>query len=479
MKKIKILFAASECTPFIKTGGLADVAGSLPAAVDTANYEMRVIMPKYSALPKEYTDRMEFLCNFDVPLGWRRQYCGLFKLKVGKVVYYFLDNEYYFKRNALYGEFDDGERFAFFSKAICEAILHMDFEPDILHCNDWHTALAPVFLREFYREPEKTRDIKTVFTIHNIKFQGMFSEAILGDILGLDGIPAAWQLLSDKDTVNFMLGALCYADRITTVSPGYADEICTEYYGEGLDPVLRRRRSILSGILNGIDTKVYDPGKDKALAVNYTSLCLEKKAENKTALQEETGLRVSKDIPLFSLISRLTEQKGLDLVTYILPHICDREMQLVILGVGDSKYEEAFRYYANKYPEKISFLQKFDEPLSHRIYAASDAFLMPSRFEPCGLSQMMSMRYATLPIVRETGGLKDSVQAYNKYTGEGTGFSFANFNAHELLGEIDKALDLWYNDKEGWRHLMKNAAEADFSWKASAKSYRELYRGLI
>ncbi len=479
MKKLNILFAASECTPFIKTGGLADVAGSLPSYVNTANYEMRIVMPKYSALPKKYVDKMEYMCNFYVPLGWRNQYCGLFKLKIGKVTYYFLDNEYYFHRGQLYGEFDDGERFAFFAKAVCEAILHMDFEPDILHCNDWHTALAPVFLREFYREPEKTRNIKTIFTIHNIKFQGMFSSVLLSDVLGLWGTPAAWQLLSDDHTVNYMLGALAYSDRITTVSPGYAEEICSWYYGEGLDFILRKRKDILSGILNGIDTKFYDPAKDDALVCNYDLESLDKKKENKLALQKETGLSVSEEVPMFSLISRLTEQKGLDLVTYILPHVCERNMQLVILGIGDAKYEEAFRYYADRHPDKIAFLPKFDEALSHRIYAASDAFLMPSRFEPCGLSQMMSMRYATLPIVRETGGLKDSVTPYNKYTGEGTGFSFANFNAHELLGAVDEALTLWFNDKKAWRHLMENAASADFSWKASAKEYRELYRNLV
>ena len=479
MKKINILFAASECAPFIKTGGLADVVGSLPISVNTSKYEMRVIMPKYSALPKEYTEKMEYMGNFNVPLGWRNQYCGLFKLKLGKLICYFIDNEYYFKRDRIYGEFDDGERFAFFSKAICEAILHMDFDPDVLHCNDWQTALAPVFLREFYREPEKTKDIKTVFTIHNIKFQGMFSEMLLGDILGLASTPAAWQLLQNKDTVNFMLGALCYSDRITTVSPSYAEEICTPYYGEDLDFILNKRRDILSGILNGIDTKVYDPKKDKALPFKYSLEDLDGKKKDKKSLQEETGLPVKEEVPLFSLISRLTEQKGLDLVTYILPHICEREMQLIILGVGDKKYEEAFSWYAERHPDKIVFLQKFDENLSHRIYSGSDAFFMPSRFEPCGLSQMMAMRYGTLPIVRETGGLRDSVMPYNKYTGEGTGFSFANFNAHELLGALDEALTLWYNDKKSWDHLVSNAMNADFSWKASAKKYRQLYDSLF
>ena len=355
----------------------------------------------------------------------------------------------------------------------------MDFDPDVLHCNDWQTALAPVFLREFYREPEKTKDIKTVFTIHNIKFQGMFSEMLLGDILGLASTPAAWQLLQNKDTVNFMLGALCYSDRITTVSPSYAEEICTPYYGEDLDFILNKRRDILSGILNGIDTKVYDPKKDKALPFKYSLEDLDGKKKDKKSLQEETGLPVKEEVPLFSLISRLTEQKGLDLVTYILPHICEREMQLIILGVGDKKYEEAFSWYAERHPDKIVFLQKFDENLSHRIYSGSDAFFMPSRFEPCGLSQMMAMRYGTLPIVRETGGLRDSVMPYNKYTGEGTGFSFANFNAHELLGALDEALTLWYNDKKSWDHLVSNAMNADFSWKASAKKYRQLYDSLF
>ena len=475
---MQVLFAAFECVPFYKSGGLGDVAGSLPGYLNNRSCEVRVILPKLSAIPAKYTSQMEFIKSFDVLLGWRKQYCGLFRLKFNGLTYYFLDNEYYFKRFNVYGEFDDGERIAFFSKALLEAIQHMDdFAPDILHCNDWHTALSPVFLREFYMQAEKYRKIKTVFTIHNLKFQGQFAKFVFDDILGLKGSPAEHQMCL-KDTVNFMAGGVHYTDWITTVSPSYADEITTEYYGEHLDGLFRERRPVMSGILNGIDSAEYDPQKDTFIAKNYNADTFADKVQNKLALQQELGFEQNPDIPLLVLISRLTEQKGLDLVNYILPQITERNVQFAVLGVGDRKYEESFRWYSDNYPSKIKTMLCFSNELSHRFYAGADALLMPSRFEPCGLSQMMAMRYGTLPIVRETGGLKDSVKPYNKFTKEGTGFSFANFNAEELLGCIDLCLDT-YRNKDDWNILVKNAISEDLSWNKSANTYRALYRSLI
>ena len=477
-KKMQVLFAAFECVPFYKSGGLGDVAGSLPRYINNGSCEVRVILPKLSAIPGQYSSRMEFIKSFDVYLGWRKQYCGLFRLRHNGLTYYFLDNEYYFKRSQVYGEFDDGERVAFFSKAVLEAILHMDgFAPDILHCNDWHTALAPVFLREMYMQSEKHRNIRTVFTIHNLKFQGQYSRPVLDDILGLKGTPAEAQMCAD-DSVNYMAGGVHYTDWITTVSPSYADEITGEYYGEKLDPLFRERKPVMTGILNGIDYKEYDPAKDRLIAANYDAQSIEAKKINKLALQRELGLEENADTALIILISRLTEQKGLDLVNYILPQLAGRDMQFAVLGVGDRKYEEAFSRSASEHPDKFKTMLCFSEELSHRFYAGADALLMPSRFEPCGLSQMMAMRYGTLPIVRETGGLKDSVRPYNKYTKEGTGFSFANFNADELLSCIDLCLDTYYNSKEDWSTLVQNAMKEDFSWSKAANTYRALYRRL-
>lgn len=477
-----VLFAASEAVPFFKSGGLADVAGALPKALNCPTYRVRCIMPKFGQIPKEYTEKMEYVTSFEVPLGWRRAYCGLFRLKYQGIIWYFLDNEYYFFRERAYGEFDDGERMAFFSKAILEAIPHLDFDVDILHANDWHTAMAPVFLREHYNHLEQYRKIRTVFTIHNLKFQGQYDPFVLGDVLGLEGTPAEPQLLTYKngrrESVNYMQGAVCYADRVTTVSPTYAEEIRTPYYGENLDWLFRKRSDVLSGILNGIDTKDLDPAADPSLPYPYDLSDLSGKKKDKKALQEELGLAVCPSVPLYAIISRLTEQKGLDLVTYILPELEKRDLQLVILGVGDAKYEEAFRYYADRNPGKFSAKLYFDEPLSRRIYAGADALLVPSRFEPCGLTQMMAMRYGTLPVVRETGGLKDSVEPYNQYEGTGTGFSFANFNAHELLSAIDLSLSA-YKDKKAWKKLCENAMNKDFSWHAAAKEYRKLYKELL
>ena len=478
MRQIKILFASSECLPFFKSGGLGDVAGSLPGYVAGTNYDIRVILPKLSQIPEKYTKKMEFITSFGVPLSWRTCHCGLFRLRIKGVTYYFLDNEYYFHRSSAYGEFDDGERFAFFSKAIIESISYMDFEPDILHCNDWHTALAPVFLREFYHNDTYDR-IKTIFTIHNLKFQGMYSDTLLGDVLGLDITPAADQMRIGNNAISFMQGACRYVDRISTVSPTYAEEICTPYYGEGLDWLFRERHDILSGILNGIDNKKYDPATDPDLYYNFSEENIREKRKNKLAFQKEFGLEEDEKIPMFAIISRLTEQKGIDLINYIMPRLMERKLQVVVLGVGDRQYEDSFRWFEDKYRGKVAALIKFDDALSHRIYASADAFLMPSRFEPCGLSQMFSMRYGTLPIVRETGGLKDSVIPYNKYTGEGTGFSFTNYNADELLDCIDVALKLWEKKQPTWKKLQQNAMAADFSWRASANKYRALYRDLL
>jgi len=478
MNQIKILFASAECLPFFKSGGLGDVAGSLPGYVEGANYDIRVVLPKLSQIPEKFVKKMEFVTSFGVPLSWRICHCGLFRMRYKGVTYYFLDNEYYFNRWNAYGEFDDGERFAFFSKAIIESISYMDFEPDILHCNDWHTALAPVYLREFYHNDMYDK-IRTVFTIHNLKFQGIFSDRLLGDVLGLEGTPAEGQLRVANGAISYMQAACLYSDRVTTVSPSYAEEICTEYFGEGLDWLFRERKDSLSGILNGIDNKKYDPQTDPDLYYNFSEENLRAKRKNKLAFQKEFGLEQDEKIPMFGLITRLTEQKGLDLINYIMPQLMQRNMQLVVLGVGEKQYEDSFRWFEANNRGKVAVLIKYDEALSHKIYGSADALLMPSRFEPCGLSQMFAMRYGTLPIVRETGGLKDSVAPYNKYTGEGTGFSFTNYNADELLACIDTALKLWEKKQPAWKKLQVNAMTADFSWRASANKYRALYRDLL
>ncbi len=478
-KKLNILFASFECDPFYKSGGLGDVAGTLPAYISGARYDIRVVLPKLSVIPAQFVRRMEYLTNFTVPLGWRNAYCGLFRLKYKGVTYYFLDNEYYFKRNNPYGEFDDGERMAFFSKAILEVMYHLEgFEPDILHCNDWHTALAPVFLREQYQASPLHRNVRTIFTVHNLKFQGMYSDFLLGDILGLMGTNAEPQLRMKLGGINFVQGALHYSDRISTVSPSYAQEICTPDYGEGLDWLFRERKNVLSGILNGIDTKIWDPEKDKCIPFHYNAKSLKNKNENKLVMQEKLGLEISGEKPLYALISRLTEQKGLDLFANILPRLMERDMQIVVLGVGAKQYEDYFKQIAWENKSKMNMCCFFNSDFSHELYAAADVLLMPSRFEPCGLSQMMAMRYGTLPLVRETGGLRDSVLPYNEVTGEGTGFSFWEYKPEVLLKTIDYSLKVWYEEPKAWKKLQQQAMAADFSWKKSAMQYRELYREL-
>ena len=478
-KKMQIVLASAEAAPFVKTGGLGDVAGSLPRALVEAGAEVIVMVPKYGSIAEEYKSRMEHLCDFYVSLGWRNEYCGLERLYQDGVTYLFVDNEHYFNRSYPYGFFDDGERFAFFSKAICESLQHLPegFTCDVLHCNDWHTALAPVFLREFYQGLPLYERVKTVFSIHNIAFQGQYSDTILNDILGLAHIPAAAsQLRCDDRSINYMMGALHYADAITTVSPSYAWEIQTPEYGEGLDGILRDRSSILSGILNGIDTDVWNPATDPMITANYSLSDMSGKAACKRALQEELGLEVRDDRPLMVMVTRLTRQKGMDLVTYALDRILSGGVQVAILGTGD--YEEPVRYFANKYPGTCAARITFDNALSHRMYAGADLFLMPSLFEPCGLSQMIAMRYGTLPVVRETGGLRDTVQPYNQFTGEGTGFTFANFNGEEMGDAVFRGARLFWDDRAGFDTLVKNAMSSDFSWAKSAHAYIDLFRWL-
>lgn len=477
-KKMQIVFASAECAPFVKTGGLGDVAGSLPAALVRAGAEVIVMVPKYATIKDEYKAQMEHFSDFYVSLGWRNEYCGLEKLEHDGVTYMFIDNERYFARDYPYGFFDDGERFAFFSKAITESLQHLPagFECDILHCNDWQTALAPVFLREFYQGLPLYDRVKTVFSIHNVAFQGQFSDTVMEDILGVAHIPAAAsQLRCDACSINYMLGALRYADAITTVSPTYAGEIQTPEFGEGLDGVLRERSYALQGILNGIDVAGFDPATDKRIAANYTVEDRSGKAVCKAKLQEELGLEVRDDRPLMVMVTRLTRQKGMDLVMYALDRILAGGVQVAVLGTGDRDYEDGLRYFQDKYPGTMAARIEFDPALSQRMYAAADMFLMPSKFEPCGLSQIIAMRYGTLPIVRETGGLKDTVIPYNEFTGEGTGFSFSNFNGDEMGDAVFRAARLFWDNREAWNQLVTQAMSQDFSWTRSADKYLDLY----
>lgn len=477
-KKMQIVFASAECAPFVKTGGLGDVAGSLPAALVRAGAEVIVMVPKYATIKDEYKSQMEHFSDFYVSLGWRNEYCGLEKLEHDGVTYMFIDNERYFARDYPYGFFDDGERFAFFSKAITESLQHLPagFECDILHCNDWQTALAPVFLREFYQGLPLYDRVKTVFSIHNVAFQGQFSDTVMEDILGVAHIPAAAsQLRCDACSINYMLGALRYADAITTVSPTYANEIQTPEFGEGLDGVLRERSYALQGILNGIDVAGFDPATDKRIAANYTVEDRSGKAVCKAKLQEELGLEVRDDRPLMVMVTRLTRQKGMDLVMYALDRILSGGVQVAVLGTGDRDYEDGLRYFQDKYPGTMAARIEFDPALSQRMYAAADMFLMPSKFEPCGLSQIIAMRYGTLPIVRETGGLKDTVQPYNEFTGEGTGFSFTNFNGDEMGDAVFRAARLFWDNRDAWNKLVTQAMSQDFSWTRSADKYLDLY----
>ena len=471
---MKVLFVASEAAPFIKSGGLGDVAGALPKALVKQGVDARVILPLYQDIPENLKNQMTFLKVVWVPLAWRTQYCGVFTAEADGVTYYFLDNKYYFGRKGLYGYFDDAERFAFFSKAVLEILQHIDFQPDVLHCNDWQTALIPVFLEEFYRnEVPCCKDLRVLFTIHNIQYQGIFGPDVLEYVFGMsrDKYDNGW--LQFDGNVNLMKAAIVSSAWVSTVSPTYAQEIQYDFYGHGMQWMLRQEKDKVSGIINGIDTEVYDPHTDTHLFANYTARYPNKKEINKVSLQKLLGLPERPDVPMIAMITRLVDHKGLDLVRYAMNSLLDDDMQLVVLGTGDYQYEEMFRQAQNEYPAKVSAKITFNADLAQKIYAGADIFLMPSKSEPCGLSQMIAMRYGTIPVVRETGGLKDTVHPY--YEGQGNGFTFANYNADDMLYVIRQAEAL-YRDKEAWRQLMHNAMTIDYSWKKPAKEYTALYR---
>lgn len=473
----KILFVASEAVPFIKTGGLADVVGSLPKCFPKEYYDVRVIIPKYSMIKEQYTSQMRYISNFYMDLNWRQQYVGIFEMEYEGVKFYVIDNEEHFSGSQPYlGMPDDLEKFAFFSKAALSILPVVDFRPDVIHCHDWQTGLIPVYLKERFQGSEFYRGIKTVMTIHNLKFQGVWDVKTIKSITGLPDYFFTPDKLEFKKDGNYLKGGLVYADAITTVSKTYAEEIKTSFYGEGLDGLMCARAQSLRGIVNGIDYDDYNPETDVNLARNYTAKNFRKeKAKNKTALQEELGLEVNPKVMMIGIVSRLTDQKGFDLIAYMMDELCQDGIQLVVLGTGDPKYENMFRHYAWKYGGKVSANIYYSEAMSHKIYASSDAFLMPSLFEPCGLSQLMSLRYGTVPIVRETGGLKDTVEPYNEYEGTGTGFSFLNYNAHEMLGTVRYAERIYYDKKREWNKIIDRGMAQDFSWYSSATQYQELY----
>ncbi len=474
---MNILFAASEGYPFSKTGGLGDVIGALPKELAQEGADVQVILPKYASIPEKYTEAMTFVSSLTVPVGWRNQYCGLFSLEKDGVLYYFIDNEYYFKRPESYGYYDDGERFAFFSRAILEIIPFLEKKPDVLHLHDWQTAMASLLLKAHYRYHPDYQQIKTVFTIHNLRYQGVYPHGVLHDLFDLSNMYFHPDGVEYYGNVNFMKAGIVYSDAVTTVSPSYADEIQTPYYGEGLDGLLRRHSGKLSGILNGIDTDLYDPNSDRSLYVQFED-DLDAKAENKVRLQRELGLEENRKKPMLVLISRLTDQKGIDLILHVMAEIASLDMQFVILGTGEKRYEEGFRQAGEHFKENLSVHLTFDDSFARKLYGASDLLLMPSMFEPCGISQLLALRYGSLPIVRETGGLKDTVKPYNRFTGEGHGFSFASYNAHELLFTIERAVRLYHEHPQIWNRMAARALELDFSWNASSLEYLKLYHSL-
>ncbi|WP_047151208.1 glycogen synthase GlgA [Aneurinibacillus tyrosinisolvens] len=474
---MKILFAASEAVPFVKTGGLADVIGSLPKELKNDGLDVRVILPKYEDIPAEYQSRMRKTKEFIVPLGWRRQYCGIEEMQHNGIHYYFVDNEYYFKRNGIYGFYDEAERFAYFSRAILEALPALSFQPDIIHCHDWHSALVPLFLQAEYRTLPFYEQMRTVLTIHNLKYQGIFPPVVLGDILGLGEEYFTQDKVEFYGGVNFMKGGLVYADFLTTVSPTYAKEIQQPHYGEGLDGVLCKRRDHLHGTVNGIDYEEYNPETDPHVFFKGP-VCEAYKQKNKAILQEQAGLPVKERTPLIALVSRLVEQKGIDLIACVLEEMLGMDVQFIILGTGEPVYERLFKEAMRRHPEKLAAQTTFSEGLARKIYAGADIFLMPSKFEPCGIGQLISMRYGTIPVVRETGGLYDTVEPYNEETGEGTGFTFVNYNAHEMLEAVGRAVHT-YRCSPSWQKMIDNAGKLDSSWRQSAKQYSALYECLL
>lgn len=474
---MKVLFAASECVPFVKTGGLADVIGSLPKELIKHGLEVRVILPKYGLIPEEYKEKMFNIVDISVPLGIKEEYCGIEKLEYQGVTYYFLDNEYYFNRPCLYGFWDEAERYAFFCRAVLEAIPYLDFTPNIIHCHDWHTGMLSVLLKAHYADNPVYSDIRTVFTIHNLLYQGTFPKEILGTILGLDDSYYSTDSLEFYGQVSFLKGGLVYSDILTTVSETYAEEIQTPFYGEKLDGLLRHQRERLTGILNGIDYEVYNPKTDPLICTQYTWRSWQRKGDNKEKLQRHLCLPVNREIPMIALVSRLINQKGLDLVAHVLEEILAMDIQMVVLGTGEKRYEDLFKDAERRHLNKMSANIMFGDILAHRIYAAADIFLMPSLFEPCGLGQLIALRYGSLPVVRETGGLKDTVEPYNEFYGTGNGFSFNNYNAHDMLATIKLAVDC-YQQRDVWSRLVVNAMKSDYSWYKSAQKYKELYNTL-
>ena len=474
--KKRILFVAAEALPYVKTGGLGDVAAALPKALVKEGYDVRVVLPLYFNIPDKFRTTMQYLGCCYVSLAWRYQYCGVFTQKYDGVTYYFLDNEYYFKRNGIYGHYDDAERFAFFSKAALEALPIMNFTPDIIHCHDWHTGLTPVYLDVYYRNVPYCKNARTVFTIHNIQFQGKYGNEICDDILGL---PADKKpLVQYQNCVNFMKGAIECSNKVTTVSPTYANEILNSYYSFGLQDILGARKYKLSGIINGIDVETNDPATDKALFKNYDKNTVADKAANKKGLQQMLNLDQNPNVPVIGMVTRLTEQKGMELIASVFEEILSKGVQMVVLGSGDWKYESLLKDMQKRFPDKLRAVLGFSGDLASKIYAGADIFLMPSKFEPCGLSQMISMRYGTIPIVRETGGLKDTVVPYNGVTKQGTGFTFYSYNAHDMLYAIERAVGLYYDYKDDWKQLVQNAMSQDFSWNNICKQYIALYENL-
>ena len=473
---MKVLYVASEALPFMASGGLGDVAGSLPVALRKRLIGCRVVMPLYDSIKQEYKDQMKFITSFSVPVSWRSQFCGIFEAKYNGVIYYFLDNQYYFKRDGIYGHYDDAERFAFFARAVLEIIPHIDWKPDIIHCNDWQSALTPLYYSCYYANQMGYENIKTVFTIHNIQYQGKYGDELLNDVLGI--APEYNNLIMYDGLVNFMKAGIECANKVTTVSPTYAKEILDPWYSYGLDSILNQRSWKLCGILNGIDTDNYNPATDKAIAQNYDESDYKKgKAACKKALQEQMGMAVRDDVPLIGIVSRLVEHKGLDLIKEVMEKsLWERDVQYVVLGSGEWQYETFFRELHNKYPDKVGVTIGFVPDLARKIYAGADLFLMPSKSEPCGLSQMVALRYGTLPIVRETGGLKDSITDCGD--GEGNGFTFKTYNAYDMLGAIYRGVEA-YNDKQGWQVLVKRALECDMSWGKSANEYIRMYKSLL
>lgn len=473
---MNVLFAVSECVPFVKSGGLADVAGALPKELVKLGNDVRVILPKYSLISETYRDAMTKVEELKVPVGWRQQYCGIETLEYEGITYYFLDHEYYFYRDSLYGHYDDAERFSFFCRGVLEALKVIDFKPDIIHSHDWHTGMISYLLKVDYLEQDLYRDIKTIFTIHNLQFQGIFPYSVLGELLNLGD--EHFYDLEFHGNISFMKGAIHSADFITTVSPTYKDEIQTAYYGENLDGLLRSHHEKLLGIVNGIDDKLYNPETDQNITVPYSVDTLTEKMKNKLALQKRLGLPENESTPIISMVTRLTKQKGLDLVKRVLDEVLSQDVQVIVLGTGDKAFEDYFRHMEWVYPSKFKAYIGFDEVLAHQIYAGSDLFLMPSKFEPCGLGQLIALRYGTIPIVRETGGLNDTVTSYREDSGEGNGFTFRDFNAHDMLFTINRAI-VFYQQEEVWKRIVKTAMTQDYSWGRSALKYDRLYAGLM